>query len=235
MDRRTMRVYLRGRPRFHRGLGASTTATISTSLATAAAVDPEPISKGVLAIVAGLSSLFHIGQGCGQACVIGSQAEQVYEAAADNILAVAKAGMLTSDQAVQAMQWIQQQGDAAMSQLAQTDSKAKAGLENMDKVIAAEIVDAQTLPNTQTTPLDPSKMQALFLSPGTKGWYSDSLASAQTIAAEAISQLPPLAATTASASPEDLEALSSGALATVSAHPVISLAVAGALAWALLG
>jgi len=68
------------------GLGTATgapvasiaTAGISTALATAAIIDPEPFSKMALAISAGLVALFQqvfgVGTGCGQTCILASNA-----------------------------------------------------------------------------------------------------------------------------------------------------------------
>ena len=231
IGRQALRGYLpaaRARRRMS-GLGANTSAVVSSSLATAAAVDPEPISKAVLAIVAGLASVFHIGQGCGQPCVDAAKAEQVFEAAADNILSAGNAGMLSASDAVAAMEYILAQGDQTMSQF--TTKQGAAGKTNMDKVIANEISLAQGLPAAQSSPLDPTKLQSLFIAPGASGWYSDSLSSAETIAAESITQLPDyqqLSSGTASAS-----SATSGIAATISQNPALALAGLGVVGFLL--
>src|SRR5690348_7277143 len=68
-----------------------------------------PIVGGIIAGVAGLAALFHLGQGCGQACISAATAEQVYEWASDRVKQVVKAGMLSGAQGYQAGQWLIQQ------------------------------------------------------------------------------------------------------------------------------
>lgn len=70
------------------------TASVSGGLLTAAAIDPEPISKALLGIAAGLTSLFSsVFSGCGQTCVaatqIADQVEQLLKQNRDTYLGMA--------------------------------------------------------------------------------------------------------------------------------------------------
>jgi hypothetical protein len=176
------------------GAGAGAVATVAKAGSSfLPAVSAVPIVGGIIAGVAGLLALFHVGQGCGNACIESAQTEEIFEAATENILYAAKAGMITASQAQAAMQWILQQGDAAMTQLLQSDSKAKGGKTNMDKVIAQEI--ASIAPNVPPIPtdaptraLDATALQAsIFVQPGT-GKYPQSVSAASSLALQAIAE-----------------------------------------------
>jgi hypothetical protein len=202
---------------------AGTTAAVTKGVATALqstskALSVIPIVGGIVAGVATILELFHVGEGCGQACIESAQTEQIFEIAADNILAAAKAGMITASQAVAAMQWIQQQGDAQMAQLAQTDSKAKAGQVNMDKVIQDEI--KSVAPNTPPIPtdaptaaLDPTKLEtSIFIQ---SGWYAQSRAAGASLALQAIAEVTGVASGTAAAPAAQIAPTTPGAAAGI--------------------
>jgi len=138
-----------------------------------------------------LLSLFHVGQGCGQACITSADTEQIFEAAADDVYAAAKAGMITEAEAVAAIQWLQQQGDAQMANLAQSDSKAKSGQQNMDKTLQAEIAAVHgntSIPiSVPTAALNPTQLtSSVFIQPGTSGWYADAVSQGSSLALQAI-------------------------------------------------
>lgn len=116
------------------GAAASVAAGTAGTLATVA-VAAIPIVGAVAALGALLAQF--IGGGCGSACVNAAETEQIYEAAADNLLAVGKAGMITRDEAIAGMQALIQAGVQHEAQLATKQGQAGSG--NLTKVINAEI------------------------------------------------------------------------------------------------
>lgn len=158
-----------------------------------------PVIGGIIAGVATLMAVLHVGEGCGEPCIDAAKGEQLFEAAADNIYAIAKAGMLPSSSAVAAMQWILTQAQQSMASIG--TKQAQDGLAHATKVITAEIAAAQDLPDRQSAPLDPKKIQVLYLTPPMHGWYDDALASAEVLAGNAIAQLPAVSAVMSAGSP----------------------------------
>ncbi len=170
------------------GVASAIPAAAGASLGTIAGVSMTiPIVGGIVAGVAGLAALFHLGQGCGQACVSAATAEQVYEWASDMVKKALDAGMLTGQQAYQAGQWLIQQAKANMSG---GDSHMAAGLNNAIKVINNELpASLATSHPTQTTPLDPTRLASMF--PKSKsGWYNVSVTDGNSLALQAIGTLP---------------------------------------------
>ena len=107
-------------------------------------------------IVSILSAFF--GGGCGQTCVVAAQTEQVYEATADNILAVAKAGMMSGEDAISIMQNL-----ITVGQQQETQNKpGAAGSANLERVIQGEIADAQSV-GPPTQPLDLTAARELYV------------------------------------------------------------------------
>jgi len=171
------------------GVVTQVTSGVAKALqATSAAVSAIPIVGSIVGGIADILQIFHVGEGCGQACISSSETEQVFEAAADNVYYAVKAGQISSAQGVAAIQWLQEQGDAQMAQLAQTDSQAKAGQANMDKTLLNEIASVQSLNvSAPTQPLNPTQLeQSLFIQPGASGWYPQSIAAAASLALQAI-------------------------------------------------
>jgi hypothetical protein len=116
--------------------------------------------------------LFHfLGGGCGEACIDASKIEQVFEAAADNLFLIARAGMLPSSAAVAGMTHYRGVGDQAEHRLGTT--AAIMGSINLEKVINAEIAAAKLLPDKATQPLTLAAARALYV--GGPGWYPDSI------------------------------------------------------------
>jgi hypothetical protein len=172
-------------------VGVTAAATSSGLIAASAATSWIPIVGGVIAALATIAELFHVGQGCGNACIESAQTEQIFEAAADNVYYACKAGMLSGPQGVAAIQWLQEQGDSQMAQLEQTDKSASGGKTNMDKTLAAEISSVQSAfgSNPATVPLNPTTLQSsIFIQPGTTGWYAQSIAAASSLALQAIAE-----------------------------------------------
>lgn len=126
---------------------------------------------GALIGVAGLLITL-LGGGCGSACIDSSKVEQVYEAIGDNLLRVAKAGMLGGSAAVVAITHFMGVGDQAEQRLG--TSQATAGQKNMDTVMTNLIAVARKLPATASVPLDVTAAEKLYVTG--PGWYPDSLA-----------------------------------------------------------
>jgi hypothetical protein len=193
------------------GTAGSVTAAAASSglIAVSAATAWIPIVGGIIAGLATIAELFHVGQGCGNACIESAQTEQIFEAASDNIYAACKAGMLSGAQGVAAIQWLQEQGDSQMAQLSQSDKSAKAGQQNMDKTLAAEISSVQEAfgNSVATVPLNPTQLESsIFIQPGASGWYPQSISAAASLALQAIAEVTNVtsqatAATTSAAQP----------------------------------
>jgi hypothetical protein len=163
--------------------GEVTGGVVSTSaavLALAPATGPAaPFVAAAGAIIALISSF--IGGGCGNACVEAAQAEQIYEVAADDLLAVAKLGMLSQAEYQAAIQTILQGGQQHMAQL-KASGDSKADPTNMTNTINAELADGASLPTAASTAIDLNKAQSVFIDPSTKGWYSASVTAGNQIA-----------------------------------------------------
>ena len=174
-----------GRRLRRRGLGAGnptaegavqiggTVAGAGTSIAVAAAALPAiavPIVGAAVALVSLLASF--IGGGCGNACIDSSEAEQIYEYAAQCLDAVAKAGMIDQNQLQTGLQNWLSAGQQHMQALEATDSKAKAGYTNLTKALNSDLSYASTVPAVAPNALDLSTVQSLF--PSTTRWYAGS-------------------------------------------------------------
>jgi hypothetical protein len=172
-----------------------------------------PIAGTVIAAIAGIAAALGLGQGCGSSCIEAAQQEQVFEAAADNIYRVAKAGMIPGTiaaQLIQALIPLAQQAEAA-----QGTKASGAGASNAAKVIQNEASAAAALGSTISQPLNLSAAQAQFIGLNTSGWYPQALATAQQLAVQILQ-------TYANSAPSMMPASTTGAPATGS-----SLAVGG--------
>ena len=212
-------------PRFpRRGLGdARSTQQINTGvdlagtaasvgLTIAGAASAIPIVGIAVAGVTALLSLFHVGQGCGQACITSAATEQIFEVAGWDVELAATAGMITQAQAVAALQWLLQQGQSIMQSLKQTDSKAGDGLTNLTNTLNTQIgaVQANNLnasdfsgsagpsatPNNAipvsapTVALNPTTLEnSIFVQPGAAGWYGNSVSQGASLALQAIADV----------------------------------------------
>jgi hypothetical protein len=113
-----------------------------------------------------------------------AQVEQAFEAAGDDFLALLKAKYITTSEALTAIQACLAAGIQYFNNMLATDPVAKAdprpfknGLANMrDKSFPPEVAEAKTINVVQAIPWDPAAAAKLYLQPGLKGWYSDSLA-----------------------------------------------------------
>lgn len=171
--------------------GAAEAAGITASTAvgaTAVALAAIPIVGAVAALAALLATF--IGGGCGSACVEAAEAEQIYEAAADNLLAAGKLGMISRSEAIAGMQALIQAGQQHEAQFMGSSGEtrqAQNGSANLTKVINAEIADAQNLPEAASAPIDLARAHSAYVS--SSGWYPASLAAASQASDEYLSQL----------------------------------------------
>lgn len=204
-----------------------------------------PVVGTIIAAGAAILALFHVGQGCGQACITSAATEQIFEAAAIDVEKAAIAGMITRDQAVEAIDWLEQQGDAQMAQLAASDSKATAGRANMDKSIGItlqRIQSSDSIPASPTKALDANVLQnSIFITPGTSGWYANSVSQGASLALQAIAEATNLAAQSStvsagagSAAPITTQ-LSSFFSTLTTTQVMVGLAVVGGIIFAVSG
>jgi hypothetical protein len=185
----TARIYVPRRRHFRpvaspTGLGAGEP-TVSAAAGEGSSVASTLISVGALtgpvgwaiaggAAVAALLTHF-LGGGCGEPCIDAAKVEQIYEAAANNLMAVGKLGMISKTEAISGMQTLMQAGQQHEAQLG-AQPHSKAGAANLSKVIAGEITAAQSLADTPTVPIDLNRARGVYMSG--HGWYPDSLAAA---------------------------------------------------------
>lgn len=139
---------------------------------------------GALIGIAGLL-ISLLGGGCGAPCIESSKVEQVYEAIGDNILRVAKAGMLGGSAAIVAITHFMGVGNLALNRLG--TAQAQAGEKNMDTVLTNLITAARRLPANATAPLDVAAAQKLYV--GGAGWYPDSIAVASQVTTQFLTAL----------------------------------------------
>jgi len=140
-----------------------------------------PVVGAVIAVAALLWSI--LGGGCGEACIDASKVEQVYEAVADNLFLIARAGMIASAEAVLMMEHFREVGRETEDRLGTTASHM--GFINLSKVIDAEVAAAKLLSNTPTVPLTLAAARALYV--GGAGWYPDSIALASRLTDQFVS------------------------------------------------
>jgi hypothetical protein len=147
-----------------------------------------PIAGAAIIIGGAVTMLISkfIGKGCGQACIDASKAEQIYEAAADNLYAVGKLGMVSRAEAIAAMQMFLQGGLQHEAQLNQPHSKK--GAENLTKVINAEIAAAGSLPESASKPIDIAAARSVYKK-AKSGWYPDSIAAGAQLSDQVLSSL----------------------------------------------
>jgi hypothetical protein len=129
------------------------------------------------AALAILLLIHFIGGGCGDACIEASKGEQIYECAANNLLAIAEQlGMLSYHDFYTLVNACLSAGTIHMQILGkQGDPKAEQGLNNMTTQIEKILTDGATLPFNAPHAMDITAAQAVYLSPSTPGWYSSSI------------------------------------------------------------
>jgi len=135
-----------------------------------------------------LGKIFH---GADPRQVPASQVEQAFEAASNNLNYVAKAGMLSREEAVAGMRIFLQKGDEFYKENEKALGKAgTAGKANMRKTIEAEIAGLRDVATTRTRSLDLVAAQTLYEKPGKAGWYKESLGAAGRLADSYLASLP---------------------------------------------
>ncbi|MDE1941160.1 MAG: hypothetical protein KGI66_03505 [Patescibacteria group bacterium] len=126
-----------------------------------------------------------------------SQIEQAFEATADNVSKLAKAGYLSKDQAQAALAYLKQTGNGYYSQVASTlGSPAGKGEQNMDSVLQGNIDAVGKLDaNTAVKPWD-AAANSLLMPTSEKGWYGNSLSAASNFTSMLLPILQQAASTT---------------------------------------
>lgn len=143
-----------------------------------------PIGLAVAAGIVLISLLIHfIGGGCGDACIDSAKAEQIYEAAADNLWAVAhQLGMLDRSDYYTLVYGVLQAGQIHMQALSQSgDKKAEAGLANMNQIIEAELALNTQLPAKAPHALNITQAQSVYIKDTAPKWYASSIDAASQI------------------------------------------------------
>ena len=226
------RLAPRSRLGLSRGLGVGTkvgAAVGGTIMSIAPATGPAaPFVLLAGALVELFSAFF--GGGCGGACIAAAEREQIYEATADNILACAKAGLISGSGAAAAIQAMITAGEQAEAQL-QT-SQGKAGGVNLTKATAGQ-VSAASAYGAPTVPFTLSACQALYIPLSKSGWYQGSLAQAQQLSDQVLPQIATADAQSVSSVTSGVASELSTALG-VSISPTVLLIVAGVGAYLML-
>jgi hypothetical protein len=142
-----------------------------------------PIVGAAVAVV--LLALHFIGHGCGAPCIDGSKAEQIYEAAADNLYQAYKLGMLTAAEAIAGMAYLISAGTHHLQTFG-TDA-ANRGIGNMTNTIHAEVRDVQVTAAPKPQPVNLAKLHLDYVQG--PGWYADSLTAAAQLSDTLVKEL----------------------------------------------
>jgi hypothetical protein len=159
--------------------GKTVGGSLASAIGLAAAIDPEPISKGILLAATGFIALTNailqaFGVGPDPNNVPASQLEQAFEAASDNVQMLYKAGMISDAQRQQINQALLAQGTAYYQQIIGKGGDVKPfqdGLANMTATIRAEAAARPAVTGSQELTLNAAR--SLYLSGS--GWYPGSL------------------------------------------------------------
>ena len=168
----------------------SLTGSVSTGLGVAplAALAAGPVGLVATPIMMLLGKIFH---GADPRQVPASQIEQAFQAASNNLNYVAKAGMISRDEAVAGMRVFLQKGDEFFKESEKALGKAgAAGKAGMHKTIEAEIAGLRDVATTRTRSLDLVAAQMLYEKPGKAGWCKESLEAAGRLADSYLASLP---------------------------------------------
>ena len=153
----------------------------SGGLATAAAIDPEPISKTFLTIAATMSRLFGFGANPQQ--VPASQLEQSIEAAADNVHRMYIHGLITLQQKQQGITALLQLGTQQFQQYitraqqtgdSNTYKAFTAGLQNMTKVVT-DVARTNPTPTPSGETLSVQSASKYYVTTAEGKWYPGSV------------------------------------------------------------
>jgi hypothetical protein len=162
-------------------------ASLVASLHTAAVIGTAVASEALLAITVigiavgvALILVHYFGHGCGQPCIDAAKAEQIYEAAVDDIFAVYKLGMITQGQTIGIMTHLFAAGTQHMAGF--NTSQANKGAINMQTVISALIAQVPHTAQAKATPLNLNTAHLDYIQG--PGWYPDALTAATPLADE---------------------------------------------------
>jgi len=172
------------------GLGyeATTAKTAPVVMSIGTSILPiDPLVGGIILGIGAVAALMGKLFGANPKNVPASQAEQVFEAAADNAYAVSKAGMVSRSNAIAAMQQFLEMGTQYINGLKLGTAGSQA-VSNMTKVIQAEIAAAQSLPTAATKPIDIAAAHSVYKRGG--GWYPASIQGATELTDQWLQSVP---------------------------------------------
>lgn len=171
--------------------GANTKAlNIASGILATIAPYTGPAAAALLVIAPGLSLIGKIFHGADPRQVPASKIEQAFEAAAKNLYALAKAGMITVEQALTGMQSFLQTGLGYYTQMSGQLGKAgEAGKVTLAQKINEQISKTSILPATTAVPLDLAKAHALYIQKQ-PGWYDESVDAATQLTDQYLQSLP---------------------------------------------
>lgn len=163
---------------------APAAASIATSAGLVASGALAGSIAGPIGAAAGLlvGLALKLGEGCGNSCIQASKALQVYEVAANDIIAVAESGMISGSQAADMVSSVIQAGLSTLANLkANGDDKAQGGIDILNKEAASLVSQAGSF-GKATKSYDSKVAQSLMKNPSTPNWYSDAIISGNNIA-----------------------------------------------------
>lgn len=131
-----------------------------------------PVVGAIASSIITLIKLFFKGANPNQ--VPSAMDEQVYEAASDNAYALCKAGFIDKSTALTINNTLAQLGSQTLQQL-QARVGNLGGLQNMINTLNAESMAIEGLPERPLVTFSVEQAHALYIQPGTKGWYAQSL------------------------------------------------------------
>lgn len=134
-----------------------------------------PIAGAIIAVGALIISF--LGGGCGDACINASKLEQLFEAAATNLLALGRYGMLTKHQVIVGIFQFIQVGMRAVTQLG--TMAGQQGATNLNVTLMNLRTAANSLATERTQPIDIATARTMYA--GGPGWYADSITAANAL------------------------------------------------------
>ena len=147
-----------------------------------------PAGKVVGSAIAALDSIVKVFfKGANPNQVPSAQDEQVYEAAADNVAALVKAGYLDQTTGIGIINSLISQGTVTMQNL-QAKIGNLGGLQNMLNTLQAEIVYVQGMPVMPLITFTSGDAEVLYIQPNASGWYATSISQATTLTDQLVTQ-----------------------------------------------
>jgi len=149
---------------------------LTSAIGPATAINP--IAGAAVAIAAGVSKIVsEFFKGANPNQVYSAETEQIYEAAADNIMALVNAGYFDKSTGLTIVNTLISQGTTAMQQL-QNKIGNLGGMQNMLTTLNNEAIGIQSLPDIPLLSFTFAQAQSLYIQPNTANWYSNSIAQA---------------------------------------------------------